>query len=242
MGNENISYFVAFTAGLLTFLSPCILPLIPSYIAYISGVSFKDLKESGNKEEVRRKTITHSLLFILGFSVIFILLGLTATFIGKVLFAYQNYVRMIGGFLIIIFGLYITGLLKLDFLMKERKFNIAPIKGATHISSFLIGLTFAMAWTPCAGPILGSILVLAGTKSTAMEGAKLLTVYSLGIAVPFFITSLLINKFLEYFNRFKNVVRTINIVGGVFLIIVGILVMTNYIAVISEKLLVLFGG
>jgi cytochrome c-type biogenesis protein len=236
MANENISYIVAFTAGLLTFLSPCLLPLIPSFIAYITGVSFADLKDAGKKSEVRKKTIIHSLLFILGFSIIFILLGLTATFIGKALFQYQKAMRIGGGALIILFGLYLTGIIKLDFLAKERRLNVSA-KGATYLGSFLIGVTFAAAWTPCAGPILGSILVLAGTKASVLEGAKLLTVYSLGIALPFFATGLAVNYFLEYFNKIKNMIRVINIVGGIFLVIVGILVMTNYLSIISEKLL-----
>lgn len=236
MANESISYIVAFTAGLLTFLSPCLLPLIPSFIAYITGVSFADLKDAGKKGEVRKKTIIHSLLFILGFSLIFILLGLTATFIGKALFQYQKVMRIGGGALIILFGLYLTGLIRLDFLAKEKRFNVTA-KGATYFGSFLIGVTFAAAWTPCAGPILGSILVLAGTKASVLEGAKLLTVYSLGIALPFFATGLAVNYFLAYFNKIKNVIRVINIIGGIFLVIVGILVMTNYLSIISEKLL-----
>jgi len=236
MQSENISYIVAFTAGLLTYLSPCLLPLIPSFVAYIAGVSTSDLKGENIKADIRKKTIIHSLLFILGFSVVFILMGLTATYIGKALFGYQKAIRITGGALIIIFGLYLTGLLKLDFLVKERKFTYTT-KGASFIGSFLVGVTFAAAWTPCAGPILGSILVLAGTKTSVIEGAKLLTVYSLGIGMPFFITALVVNSFLEYFNRFKKLISVINIVGGVFLIIVGILVATNYLQVISEKLL-----
>jgi cytochrome c-type biogenesis protein len=239
MQTDSISYIVAFSAGLLTFLSPCLLPLIPSFIAYITGVSFADLKDAEKKSEVRKKTVIHSLLFILGFSIIFILLGLTATFIGKALFQYQKVMRIGGGCLIILFGLYLTGIIKLDFLAKERKLNISA-KGATYLGSFLIGVTFAAAWTPCAGPILGSILVLAGTKASALEGAKLLTVYSLGIALPFFATGLAVNYFLEYFNKFKNVLRIVNIVGGVLLIIVGILVATNYLPVISGHLLKTF--
>ncbi|MFH0764376.1 MAG: cytochrome c biogenesis protein CcdA [Candidatus Omnitrophota bacterium] len=238
-GNENVSYIVAFTAGLLTFLSPCLLPLVPSFIAYITGVSFGDLKDAGKKGEVRKKAVMHSLLFIAGFSVIFILLGLTATVIGKALFAYQKYIRIGGGILITVFGLYLTGLLKLDFLVKERRFAIST-KGASYFGSFLIGVTFAAAWTPCAGPILGSILVLAGARADVAEGAKLLAVYSLGIAVPFFLTGLLVDVFLEYFKRFKKVVGVINIIGGVFLIIVGVLVATNYLQVISEKFLTVF--
>ncbi len=229
MATEHVSYFVAFAAGLLTFLSPCLLPMIPSFVAYITGISFSDLKEGEKSLEVRRKTIAHSLLFILGFTVIFILLGLTATFIGKALFRFQVPIRIAGGALIIIFGLYLTGLLKLDFLVKERRFGF-PAKGASYIGSFLIGVTFAAAWTPCAGPILGSILVLAGTKTSMAEGAALLTAYSLGIAIPFFITALAINSFLVYFNKAKKVIGAVNIVGGIFLVIIGILVATNYLS------------
>ena len=234
--NENISYAVAFMAGLLTYLSPCLLPLIPSFIAYITGVSFGDLKDIQKAKDIRYKTIVHSLLFILGFSIVFILLGLTATFIGKSLFQYQKFIRIAGGVLIIIFGLYLTGLLKLDFLLKEKRLNIAA-KGATYIGSFLIGVTFAAAWTPCAGPILGSILVMAGTKASIGQGAMLLTAYSLGIAIPFFLTGLLINSFLVYLKRFQKLISVINIIGGIFLIIVGILVLTNYLAVISDRFL-----
>jgi len=234
-GSENVSYAVAFAAGFLSYLSPCLLPLIPSFIAYISGVSFGDLKGSGARADIRRKTMVHSLLFILGFSTIFILLGLTATAVGKALWRYQEAIRIAGGALIILFGLTLTGILKLDFLMKERRLNIQA-KGATYAGSFLIGVTFAAAWTPCAGPILGSILLLAGTKADAVQGAALLAVYSAGIAVPFFLTGLLVNSFLENFNRFKKVLNAINIVGGVFLIIVGVLVMTNSLTAIGNRL------
>lgn len=233
--NESISYAVAFTAGFLSYLSPCLLPLIPSFIAYITGVSFTDLKDAGARADVRRKTIVHSLLFISGFSLVFILLGLTATTVGKSLWRYQEAIRIVGGALIVLFGLSLAGVLKLDFMLKERRLDIRT-KGATYIGSFIVGVTFAAAWTPCAGPILGSILVLAGTKVDAVQGAKLLAVYSAGIAIPFFLTGLLVNSFLEYFNRFKKVLSVINIVGGIFLVIVGILVMTNYLTVIGNRI------
>jgi cytochrome c-type biogenesis protein len=233
---DNISYIVAFTAGFLTYLSPCLLPLIPSFVLYITGVSLSDLKDSSKTGEVRRKTIAHSLLFILGFSLVFVLLGLTATFIGKALYQYQKFIRIGGGILIAAFGFYLTGILKLNFLVKERRFRL-PVKGASYIGSFLIGVTFAAAWTPCAGPILGSILVLAGTKADMIQGAKLLTVYSLGIAIPFFITALAANIFLEKLKRFERLISAINIIAGIFLIVVGILVATDYLAVIAQRLL-----
>ena len=236
MQSENISYVVAFTAGLLTYLSPCLLPLIPAFIAYITGVSFSDLTDAKKKREVRSKTIIHSLLFIAGFSVIFVLLGLTATIVGKFLFQYQKFIRIAGGILIMFFGLQLMGFLKLDFLIKERKLNIAT-KGASYLGSFLIGVTFAAAWTPCAGPILGSILVLAGTKASIATGTKLLIVYSMGIAIPFFLTAILINSFLGYSAKLQKAMRWINMIGGIFLIIVGFLVATNYLAIISDKIL-----
>lgn len=239
MANESISYIVAFAAGLLTYLSPCLLPLIPAFIAYITGVSFSDLKAEEKKSEIRKKTVIHSLLFIAGFSVIFVLLGLTATFVGKFLFQYQKFIRIAGGILIILFGLQLVGILKLDFLIKERKLNIAT-KGASYIGSFLIGVTFAAAWTPCAGPIFSSILVLAGTKASVVTGAKLLIVYSLGIAIPFFLTAILISSFIGYSAKLQKVMRWINIAGGIFLIIVGVLVATNYLAVISDKIFGIF--
>ena len=237
--DESISYLVAFTAGLLTFLSPCLLPLIPSFIAYITGVSFTDLNDNTKYVEVRRKTIIHSLLFIFGFSVVFILLGLTATFIGKALFQYQKWIRIAGGLLIIVFGLDLAGILKLNFLSKDRRFNVTT-KGSTYFGSFLVGVTFAAAWTPCAGPILGSILVMAGTKASMAQGAVLLSIYSLGIAIPFFLTGLAVNAFLAYFKRFAKVINIITIIGGVFLIIIGILVLTNYLAIISDKIMMVF--
>ena len=239
MGNENISYAVAFAAGFLTFLSPCLLPIIPSFIAYITGISLSDINDPDKKNAAKRRALVHSLLFIVGFSLIFILLGLTATFIGKVLFRYQKLIQTGGGILIILFGLYLIGILKLDFLGKEMKIRFRS-EGASYISSFIIGVTFAAAWTPCAGPILGSILLLAGTKTSVMEGAKLLSVYSLGIAVPFFLTALLINTFVAYFSKLKKFISAVNIISGVFLVIVGILIMTNYLNVIAAKLSAVF--
>jgi len=235
MANESISYIAALAAGVLTYLSPCLLPMIPAFIAYITGVSFSDFKDESKAGEVRRKTVTHALLFIAGFSLIFIALGLTATLLGKALFHYQKFIRIAGGMLIMLFGLQLAGILKLDFLIKERKFSIAT-KSASYLGSFLIGVTFAAAWTPCAGPILGSILVLAGAKANVVMAAKLLTVYSIGIAIPFFITALLVNTFLQHIDKLQKVLNVLNRVGGAILVVIGFLVVTNYLAVISEKI------
>ena len=244
MVGEHVSSIVAFTAGILTFLSPCILPLVPSFIAYITGVSFADLKDTHKTEvyktKVHKKTISHTLLFILGFSVVFILMGLTATAIGKALFVYQKAIRIGGGLLIIFFGLTIAGVLKFAFMEKDHHLNLHA-KKATYLGSFLVGVTFAAAWTPCAGPIFGSILVIAGTEGNVGQGAKLLALYSAGIGVPFLLTALAINSFLKFFNKFKNIMGYINKVAGAFLVLVGILIITDSLNMISEKVLGLFG-
>jgi cytochrome c-type biogenesis protein len=237
MIGEQVSSVVAFMAGILTFLSPCMLPLVPSFIAYITGVSYSDLKDE--HKHITKKALSHTFLFILGFSVIFILMGLTATAVGKALFQYQKFIRIGGGLLIMLFGLTLTGILKIGFMEKDHRFNIHT-KKATYLGSFLVGVTFAAAWTPCAGPIFGSILVIAGTKGNVAEGAKLLAFYSAGIGVPFILIALATHSFLKYFNRFKNAMANASKVAGVFLILVGILIITDSLNIISEKVLSLF--
>ena len=237
MAGEHVSYIVALTAGILTFLSPCILPLIPSFIAYMAGVSYNELKNE--TKDVRRRTLLHTMLFILGFSVVFILMGLTATAIGKALFAYQKFIRIGGGVLITLFGLTLTGILKVGFMEKDHHLNIHA-KKATYLGSFIVGVTFAAAWTPCAGPILGSILVMAGTKESVIEGVKLLSLYSIGVGIPFIITALAMHTFLAYFNRFKKIMAHINRVAGALLILVGILIITDSLNGISERILGFF--
>jgi cytochrome c-type biogenesis protein len=237
MAGEHVSYIVAFTAGILTFLSPCILPLIPSFIAYITGVSYNELKNE--TKDVRKKTISHTVLFILGFSVVFILMGLTATAIGKALFAYQKFIRIGGGLLIIFFGLTLAGILKFSFMEKDHHMKLQA-KRATYLGSFLVGVTFAAAWTPCAGPIFGSILVIAGTEGNVVQGVKLLSLYSMGIGVPFLITAIAMQSFITYFNRFKSVMANINKFAGGLLVIIGILIITDSLNMISERVLSLF--
>ena len=218
---ENASFGATFLAGILTFLSPCVLPFIPAYISYITGASFDELKE-GEKEGIRKKTLVHSLLFVLGFSIVFITLGASATYIGKFLISYQKIITKIGGGLIIIFGLYLMGVFKLNFLNRERRLAFKLKKG-TKIASILFGITFAFAWTPCVGPILGSVLVLAGTKDTLIQGVILLGVYSLGIAIPFILSAVLINSFLLYFSRVRKYLFVVKFICGALLMVVGFL-------------------
>lgn len=241
METTNITFVGAFIAGLLSFLSPCVLPLIPSYITYITGLSFADLQAEHPSHKVRQQTIIHSLLFIGGFTFVFVLLGASATFIGGFLQAHTVAIRRLGGVLIVLFGIHLTGIFPIQFLLGEKRVTIQR-KPAGYVGSFLVGLAFAAGWTPCIGPILASILMVAATEETVSHGIALLLVYSLGLAIPFFLAALAMHQFLVLFNRFKKYIRVFEILTGVFLIIVGVLIFTNYLAVLARYATILSGG
>ncbi|MCC7201659.1 MAG: sulfite exporter TauE/SafE family protein [Nitrospirae bacterium] len=226
MDYSHISVFVAFSAGFLSFVSPCVLPLVPSFVTYITGLTFEDITATEEKNRVRYITITNSLAFIAGFSSVFVLLGASATYIGAVFLSYQDIVQKTGGILIILFGLYIMGVIKLSFLSAQKKFHIEN-KPAGLIGSFLVGMAFAAGWTPCVGPILGSILLYASTTGSITKGMGLLAVYSLGLGLPLFISALAINSFLATFKVLSRYMRWITILSGAFLIIVGIMIFTD---------------
>ena len=228
----QVSVFVAMGAGLLSFLSPCVFPLIPSYLAFVGGLSLEEMQESTAFTKRRRQLLTRAVAFIVGFSVIFIAFGASATAIGHLLFDYQLVIRKAGGVLIILFGLNIAGWFSLPFLMRERHLDLTN-RPASIVGAFLVGVTFAAAWIPCVGPILGSILVMASTSQTAGQGIVLLGAYSAGLAVPFFLSALLFGRFLLFFNRFKRVLPWVSRVSGVFLILVGILLLTDYFTLLS---------
>jgi len=230
---NDVSFTLAFLAGILSFLSPCVLPLIPSYVSFITGISFKDLTAGVDRKRVRYMTITNSIAFIAGFSSVFIALGVSSSAVGRVLFEYVDLLRIIGGILVIIFGLFIAGFLKLDFLMPQKKIHLSG-KPAGYIGTFLVGMTFAAGWSPCIGPILGAILVYAGSKGSALFGFQLLFVYSLGLAVPFFISAIAINVFLSYSPKIAKHMRVIMIISGLLLIIFGIMLLTDQIRVIGR--------
>lgn len=232
MDSTQISIFVAFSAGLLSFISPCVLPLVPSFVSYITGLTFEDLTSNRDRKKIRLITVTNSLSFIAGFTSIFVMFGGSATFIGHILLSYQDIVRMVGGVLIVFFGLYIMGILKLNFLTRDKKIHLKN-KPAGYAGSFIVGMAFAAGWTPCVGPILGSILLYASTTGSVAKGMGLLAVYSLGLGLPLFISSLAINTFLSTFKVIARHMRFITILSGVFLIIIGIMIFTNSFTILT---------
>ncbi len=235
MFNQEVTFYAAFVFGLLSFASPCVLPLIPSYLSYITGLSFEDLTGTEDRKRVRKITVINSLFFILGFSFVFIVLGASSSFLGNILFYYKDVIRIAGGILIIVFGLYILGIIKIGFLARERKAHIEE-KPVGYFGSFLVGVTFAAGWTPCIGPILGTILLYASQAESMNHGILLLTVYSLGLGIPFFLSSLALNTFLSRIRTIQRYMRIINIISGILLITVGLLFITNYFQVLSGYL------
>ena len=229
---ENVSLISAFLAGLLSFVSPCVLPLVPAYISFISGVSLEKLRE-GDGGGIRQNVILTSLLFIAGFSTIFILLGASATYAGQFLLQNKVLFNRIAGVIIILFGLHVAGLFQIKFLNYEKRFNFDQ-KPVGILGTYLVGLAFAAGWTPCIGPILATILVVAGNQETSGQGMILLASYSLGLAVPFFLTALAINVFFSFFNWVKRHYRVIEYISGALLVILGFLVMTNQLSRLAK--------
>ena len=230
----GVSIVAAFSAGLISFLSPCVLPLVPGYISMVSGASVDELKAEDNTR-VLRKVLLHSLLFIAGFSIVFISLGASATWLGQVLLSRMSLLYKVAGVIIIIFGLHLTGLLRIGFLYRDKRFHSAG-KPATALGAFVIGLAFAFGWTPCIGPILAAILGLAASQQTVSAGITLLAVYSLGLAIPFLLTSLGINRFLRFYDRFRVHLRQVEVFSGVILILLAAMIFTNQFTRLSGYL------
>ena len=224
-----IEIFIAFGAGLISFLSPCVLPLIPGYIAYISGSSLNELLE---KKDVNLLPI---ILFTFGFSTVFIIFGASATYLGKFLLSNSFPLRIIAGVIIIFFSLHIIGIINIKFLNYEKK--IYADRNNTIFSSILIGMAFAFGWTPCIGPILGSILILASTTENIGKGILLLSSYSLGLAIPFILSGYLIQKFILLSKNIKKKMNVITKVGGILLFLTGILILTNQLQVLGFYIL-----
>ncbi|MEA3494334.1 MAG: cytochrome c biogenesis protein CcdA [Candidatus Margulisiibacteriota bacterium] len=222
---QNINLFIAFSAGFLTFFSPCFLPLVPVYLVYITGLSSDDIKN------IRVTTVFHSLCFILGFTIVFTLLGMAASIIGQLIYQYSDILRIFGGFLIILFGLYLTGILKLSFLNIEKKITLSS-KPTGYLGSVLVGMVFALGWSPCVGPVLGGILVFASQADTVFQGMALLISFSLGLGLPLFLVSLAVNYFISFMKKIEKYLGAIHFALGLLLVIIGMLLVTNNLQLI----------
>ena len=238
METPSISYLSALAAGLLSFLSPCVLPLIPSYLTYITGLSFSDLDADNPSTVVRKVALFHSLAFVTGFTIVFVLLGASATFLGSFMQDNMVWVRRVGGVLIMLFGVHVTGLIPFTMLLGEKRINLKH-KPAGYLGSLLVGLAFAAGWTPCIGPILASILMIAATSGQVGQGIGLLFAYSVGLGIPFVLASLALHRFVVLFSRFKKHIRLFEIITGLFLVVVGLLIFTNGLTLLSQKLTML---
>lgn len=227
----NLSVLVAAGAGLLSFLSPCVLPLVPSYLAYVAGVSFVDLQTRPHRS-LRPAVVLNAVGFVAGFSLVFIAMGASVSLLGEWLINYRRLLQQAGGALVIVLGLYLLGVLRLPFLMRQVQINLASRPGGV-LGSAAVGVTFAAGWTPCVGPILGSILTVAGTTQTVGQGVLLLGAYSAGLALPFLVSALAFGQFLRFFTRFRRFLPVVDRVAGVLLIAVGLLLVTNYMSYLN---------
>jgi len=217
-----------FFAGILTFLAPCTLPLVPAYLGFISGVDQDALKNPETARAARRKIFLNGLAFIVGFSLVFIAFGVLAGIAGQALAPYRIWMARIGGILVILFGLFMLGFFKLPFFQSDKRIPIPKwLTLGRPSSSLFIGGTFALGWTPCVGPILGSVLLLAGTSATAIQGGFLLAVFSLGLAIPFLIIALLFSRATRYIDSISKYLKWVSIIGGIFLILLGLLLVTD---------------
>lgn len=234
--NQNVTLLAAFAAGFLSFVSPCVLPLIPGYISFVSGVSVDEMRsESGAAAASRAQVFVASLAFVIGFSLVFVALGASATAIGKFLFAKLPLLSRIAGVLLIIFGLHTMGAFRLAFLEQEKRVHTQR-KPAGAFGALLVGIAFAFGWTPCIGPILGGILAIAGSKNSIGEGVLLLAVYSLGLGIPFLLTSLAIDRFLSAAKRIRQHYHAIEVTSGALLIAIGVLILTGQLTIIVRYL------
>ena len=231
MTEVEVGIAIAFTAGLLSFLSPCVLPLVPSYLTFVTGMSLEDLQEGVN----RRATFVHSILFVLGFSTIFVLLGAAASVLGQFFRYYEVWIARIGGVIIILLGMHLAGVFRLTPLMREKRVHLAD-KPVGYLGTFGVGLAFGAGWTPCIGPILGAILTYGFSQDTMWAGVGLLSVYSLGLAVPFLLASLALDWFLQVFKRFRRWMPVVEKASGVLLIVLGLLLLTGRFTVLSGYL------
>ena len=228
----ELNGIIAFSAGLLSFFAPCVLPLVPSYLVFIGGASI-DQRDESLTVRFRSIMLTHSIAFVLGFSFVFITLGISSSLIGNFLSTYQTYISRIGGILLIVMGLFSLDLIKIPLLNHEKVIHLKK-KPLGLLGSFVVGITFSLGWTPCIGPALSSILIIASTEENVRQGIYLLSMYSLGLAIPFILSALLFHRLLGFLKRYGYVVKYTMKILGVLLIIIGILMLTSYFNKVSE--------
>ncbi len=232
----EVSIPIAFFGGILSFISPCVLPLVPSYISFVTGISFEELTGE-NAGQLKKVILLNSLMFILGFSTVFVvILGSSAQLFGSVFMEYQDIIRKLGGLAIILLGIHIIGIINFKILQRDKRLHFFKDKPAGFLGSFLVGIGFAAGWTPCIGPILSAIFAVAATSDSQWSGITLFIAYSAGLAIPFMLTSLGINTFLHHFNKLKRHMRMVSIVSGIFLIVTGVLIFSNSLAIIAGYL------
>jgi cytochrome c-type biogenesis protein len=234
----ELNGIIAFSSGILSFFAPCVLPLVPSYLVFISGVSIDHL-DGPKTAKFKSVMLTHSIAFVLGFSLVFITLGISSSIIGEFLSTYQTYISRIGGILLIIMGLFTLNLIKIPFLSQEKMIHLKT-KPLGFFGSFIVGIVFSLGWTPCIGPALSSILIIASTEESAWQGAYLLSMYSLGFAVPFILSALLFDQLLRFIKRYGYVVKYTTKIMGILLIIVGLLLATSNLHRLSEWIMYIF--
>ena len=232
---SNVTYLAALFAGFISFISPCVLPLVPAYISFISGVSMDELRNAERQQQKTLRLVISSLMFIGGFTLVFVLLGATATFVGGFLLQNLGVISKVAGVVLIIFGLHVAGLIRIPFLNYEARFQTGN-KPTSAIGAVFVGSAFAFGWTPCIGPILGGILAIAGSQETVGQGMLLLLVYSLGLGVPFFLTAIATQRLLRAMNRVKKHFKTIELVSGGFLIVIGVMMVFNLFTTLNGVL------
>lgn len=236
---SGIGIVSAFGAGLVSFLSPCVLPLVPGYLSYIGGQSLDEMREKGLSFRETLAVLGLSVCFVLGFSSVFIAFGASASVLGRWLSAYRYELNIAGGIVIILFGLFMTGLLRLGWLQREFRFY-AELPGGNAITAYILGLAFAFGWTPCIGPILGAILTMSATTGNVSHGTALLAIYSMGLGVPFVLAAIFVDRFLHYVASLRKQGRVLHILAGSLLIVMGIAMITGYLTKFSYWLLEMF--
>lgn len=228
----DVNILVAFTAGIFSFLSPCVLPLVPSYLSFISGVSLEEVRAAQVGSRTRWRVAWNSLAFILGFSLVFVSLGASASFLAGFFLSYRSVIRVLGGIFILAVGIYLMGFFKVPALDRYLQFHLKD-KPAGYLGSALVGMTFGAAWIPCVGPILGAILTLAATSSEIGTGIFYLGTYAAGLALPFFLSAVAVNSFFEFSQKFRRYLQAVHVTAGVLLIVAGILLITDYMTVLN---------